>query len=146
MAGFTLGGDTAWRVRAKGDMVAAFHWIKGEPAVVLYPRYRRIQVGPARKSTPYCLPLQSAHEIVAAGSRGEKINAHALVEKATKCAEVTGMGEDIGTIKRIADLLMECLDDLCDMPPEPKRLKEKVVPVGDIALQANGKTVFEGEA
>lgn len=144
MAGFTVGGETAWKVRAKGDLGVAFHWVGGEPSLVLYPLHRTFRL---TKGVPYCLPLSSAHEVVSEGTHGEGVDASALMAKATRAAEVMGLDTEFSTVSRIADAILESLDDLCDMPPDPAKGQQPAdnTPTGELALKVGGETVFETE-
>lgn len=146
MHGFTLGGSTAWRVRAKGDLVAAFHWYQDEPTLFIFPRYSRLMVN---NIVPYGLPLSVAHELVEDGVAGRP-DLKVLLDKAATAGQLMGM-DDPKSIHRIADLMLECLDDLCDMPPTPaafraQQARQQGKPDGVIQLRADGKTVFEGTA
>lgn len=136
MSGFVVGGESAWKAYSRGDIGVAFHWINKEPSVVIYPMHRGLRLSGA---VPFVLPLSSAHELVNEG--GEEVNAQALIEKASRAAEMIGAPGDKFLIHKIADALLESLDDLCDMPPEPptkpKRSEDSVI------LKADGRTVFE---
>lgn len=143
--GFVLGGPTAWRTRTKGDICAAFHWFgkEDEPTVFFWPRYANLL---ATKVVPFGLPLGVAHELVLDGKAG-KVDTHALLAKATRAASLWGMEADYGVVHRVMDLMLECLDDLCDMPPKPRSLVEQQcgTPAGELTFTAAGKTLFEGE-
>lgn len=143
--GVTLGGATAWRVFRKGDLVCAFHWIGGEPALVLFPATGRVLL---ERCLPYCLPLSSAHELVKDGSGGAIVDSEVLWAKASTAAQVMGYGNDFQIARQAADLILNHLDDLCDMPPEPAVLlqKQATAPTGELAIKVAGETVFEGEA
>lgn len=143
--GFTLGGPTAWKVRAVGDLVIAYHWVNDEPTMFIYPRYRRLL---ARKVVPWGMPLPAAHELVHADSKGAGVNSEELLAKATRCAHLIGFGDDRNAIFRIADLILAGLDDLIHMPPTPRQIEEQQSPVkqGDVLqLKKDGEIVFEQE-
>ena len=145
MRGFTLGGDTAWKVRAVGDLVIAYHWVNDEPTMFVYPRYRRMM---ARSVVPWGLPLPAAHELVSADSKGHGVNSDELLAKATRCAEMIGFGGDRNAIFKIADLILAGLDDLVRMPPTPRHIEDQQAPAkqGDvIQLKQDGQIIFEQE-
>lgn len=148
MSGVTLGGETAWKVRAVGDMVVAYHWVRDEPTMFIYPRFRRLRLA---KATPWGLPLSGAHELVLAGTKGGGVNSRELLAKAERCAKCMGITCDISAIHQIADLILSGLDDLIQMPPTPARLlqaQERDATGHDggvMQLRANGKTVMERE-
>ena len=143
--GMEWGGATAWRVFSKGDLVLAFHWVQGEPAMVLFPAKGRMVL---RNCVPYCLPLSSAHELVKDGTGGFVVDPDVLWVKASRAAHVMGFEGDFHVARQAADLILNHLDDLCDMPPEPAVLAGagKSAPTGELAIKVAGETVFEGEA
>ena len=143
--GMNWGGVTAWRVFTKGDLVLAFHWVNGEPSMVLFPAKGRMML---RNCVPYCLPLSSAHELVKDGTGGFVVDADILWVKASRAAQVMGFEGDFQIVRQVADLILNHLDDLCDMPPEPVVLAGTTgpAPTGEIAVSVGGETVFEGEA
>jgi hypothetical protein len=142
MSGFVVGGTSAWRVRSKGDIGVAFHWVNKEPSVVIYPLHRGMRVMGA---VPYVMPLSVAHELVKDGSGGAEVNTEVLVEKSTKAAEVIGAPGDAYIIHKIADAMLEALDDLCDMPPEPAKGQVRREE-GLVQFRANGRTLWEKDA
>lgn len=145
MSGVILGGETAWKVRAVGDLVVAYHWIKDEPSMLIYPRYRRLMLS---KAVPWALPLSGAHELVLADSKGHGVNTKELLAKAERCAQCMGIHGDRQAIMRIADLILAGLDDLINMPPTPARLlkQDQGIPGdGVMQLRENGKVIVERE-
>ena len=130
MAGIEIGGKTSWRVKSFGEFAIAFHWVNGEPAIVVFP------TGGSdlnKGAIPYVLPLDSLHEIVLPGTRGEGVNGGVLFAKAEKAASLIGRGGDSFVTRKIADAILGSVDELCDMPPEPQYLEDKrqPAPVGE---------------
>jgi hypothetical protein len=142
MSGLTIGGQSAWRVRSKGDIGVAFHWVKDEPSAVFYPLNRGMRL---YGGMPYVMPLSVAHELVKDGSGGVEVDSAVLVEKATKAAEVMGAVGDAFIIRTIADAMLEALDDLCDMPPHPAKGQVQREE-GLVQFRANGRTLWEKDA
>jgi hypothetical protein len=140
MSGLVIGGDTAWRVRSKGDIGLAYHWVAGEASMVIYPLSRGMRM---MGGMPYVLPMSAAHELVLPDSGGEGVNAEELIRKAERAAEVIGAKGDQFIIRKIADILLEGLDELCDMPPEPDHLQKKVAPTGEATFKVDGQTIVE---
>jgi hypothetical protein len=142
--GVEWGGPTAWRVFTKGDLVCAMHWVEDEPALVLFPAKGRMLLN---KCVPYCLPLSAAHELVKDGSKGFVVDSEVLWVKASRAAYVMGYGNDFQIARQAADLILNHLDDLCDMPPKPTLLIEadSVAPTGELAVKVAGETIFHGE-
>jgi hypothetical protein len=143
--GLVLGGDTAWKVFRKDAVVLAFHWVQGEPSMVLYPYGGRLML---RKAVPYCLPLSRAHQLVKDGSNGAIVDSAVLWQIATTAVRVMGLGDDFQITKAVADLILNHLDDLCDMPPEPLAFERarRPAPTGEVAFKVDGESVFQGEA
>lgn len=136
--GVMLGGEKAWKVYVKGDIVVSFQWVNGEPAMILYPK-RPIGVG----AGAFVLPIESAFKY-ADSKRGAPTPY--CIEMAAKAADVMGLFPDRFTLFRIVDAIMEGLIDLIGMPPEPTGLNAKETEaVGELLVKINGKTRLEGE-
>jgi hypothetical protein len=141
MSGILLGGPKAWKVRAVGDLVLAYHWYNDEPTMFIYPRYRRLRL---TKATPWGLPLTAAHELVNAGTKGHGVNSAELLAKSERCAELMGFQNDRQAVFAIADLILSGLTDLIHMPPTPEAFLREEAPVGGtMQLVVDGKTVLE---
>jgi hypothetical protein len=133
--GVVVGGKNAWRVKRKGDIVVAFHWVNGEPAMVLFP---------ARPNTLGATACVVA--ISAAFKYAEKTGypTRYCIEQSAKFAAMMGMYTDRFTIHRIADAILEGIDDLLDMPPEPQAFhKRKGRIIGEMSFTSDGKKVAE---
>ena len=143
MSQIVIGGQSAWKAYSRGDIGVAFHWINKEPAIVIYALHRGMRLS---GSVPYALPLSSAHELVKDGSGGSEVNSEVLVMKATKAAEVIGAPGDQFIIRKIADALLEGLDALCDMPPEPEKGQAPKAEQGLVQFRADGKVLWEKDA
>jgi hypothetical protein len=132
-----LGGDKAWRIRKFGDIVVAFHWVNGEPAMCLYPKIPRTLGN--RGAAIIC--LSAIHKYVK--SNGDPEPSY-LIPKAIEAARVMGMDETKFTVKRIADAILECVEDLVKMPPEPDSLQgPQGKQVGEMSLMVNGHVIHE---
>lgn len=142
--GILLGGPKAWKVRAVGDLVLAYHWVNDEPTMFIYPRYRRMML---TMVVPWGLPLQGAHELVHTDTKGTGVNTEELLAKATRCASLIGFGSDARAVMKIADLILSGLDDLIRMPPTPDELlKPDIKPAdGTMKVVENGKVIIERE-
>jgi len=134
--GVILGGPTAWKVAVKGDVVRAYHWVNNEPAMCLYPRDRRLGAG------AYVIPLSAASNY----ARADGYPTAYLIEASARAAAIMGMDTSGFTIHRIADVIIEGIEDLVKMPPEPENLpKKRGTRIGEIALKAGDKVIAEGE-
>lgn len=142
--GFEVGGPNAYKVKAypRGGFGLAFHWVNEEPAMVVFPLDKALK---GDTGGVYILPLDNCHELVLPGTKGEGVNGRALFDKANVAAAVIGRAGDVFVARAIADALLENLDALCDMPPEPEwlALKRQAAPVGMakflMAERVNGK-------
>jgi hypothetical protein len=81
-----LGGDKAWRIRVFGDVVVAFHWVNGEPAMCLYPKRPRMY----GNRGAFIVCLSAAHKY--AHANGYAIPEY-MIPKALEAARVMGMDE-----------------------------------------------------
>lgn len=143
--GLVVGGPTAWKVLSRGEIVLAFHWVNGEPSMVLFPSKGRMLL---RNCMPYVLPLSRAHELVKDGTDGSIVDSEVLWGMAQRATEVMGFGADVQIAMKVADVILNGLDDLCDMPPEPASLEaeRRPAPTGTLAVRVAGETVLETEA
>ena len=134
-----IGGEKAWRIYRRGDIGVAFHWINGEPAMVLFPAHR-----PVKSAGAYVIPLDALHKYV--NSNGYPDPRYCM-QAALKAAEVMCMSPDKMTAMRIIDAILDSAPDLVDMPPEPPNLTEKAVKeaIGEMTIKVDGETVKEFE-
>lgn len=134
-----FGGEKAWKVRVKGDVVVAYHWINNEPAMVLFKR----GAGTAMNPGAYVLPLESAFKYADSKTGGPTRYA---IQQAATAARVMGFFPDRFIITRIVDVIMEGLLDLIEMPPEPTGLNaQQTEAIGEMSLKADGQIVHECE-
>jgi len=134
--GFIFGGPTAWKVRKKGDLVIAYHWINGEPAMCLYPLRKRLG------SAVYAIPMARAHEFV----NRKGYPTPYLAEASVKAAIVMAMEQDKSTLYRIRDVILDGMEDLIKMPPDPQQFSAAAQKaIGEATLFVNGKKSVTGE-
>ncbi len=131
-----LGGKNSRFQRVKGDIVVSYQYVNDEPAMVLFPKGRS---GPGIGAFIVC--LSAAYKY--ANNNGYP-TPH-LIEQAARAAETMGMGTHYFTIHRIADVILDGLEDLVRMRPEPDGAEEKRAPVGELVIKHGGRTVMEGE-
>lgn len=140
--GIHLGGKNAYKVRKFHDLVVAFHWVNGEPAMCIYP----LRARPLGNRGAAIICLSALHQYV--DSRGNPI-ADYLIPKAMEYAECIGFGKnDRYAVKLIADAILEHAEDLVKMPPEPEHLAKRQQGgrvLGEMTLTANGQRVHEQE-
>lgn len=132
-----LGGDKAWKVYPKGDIVVSFQWVNDEPALILYPRK-------SMAATPgaFVLPLESAFKYADAKTGGPTPY---CIRMAHKAAEVMGVMNDRFMLHRIVDAIMEGMLELIEMPPKPTGLnQQQTAELGEIVLKRDGRTIYHG--
>lgn len=144
--GVDWGGATAWKVRKQGEFVVAYHWVDvndghGEqPAMVIWPARKPLGC------VPYCLPLANAWQYA-------RSDGYPTPELATGCARaLTVMGMALGrfTPHKLADVILDGIEDLVKMPPREafeRQLAEQQKPtvIGEMAFKSDGKVVAERE-
>ena len=136
-----LGGPTAWRVhKVAGNLGVAYHWVNGKPAMCLYPLTR--VMNPKRPPGAYIIPLESAFKY--ASSDGHP-DLHYCIDAAHQAAEVMQVVPTRQMIRHIVDAIVDGLPDLVVMPPEPRALKPRPQPVGELVVKREGETVLERE-
>lgn len=138
--GILVGGDDAWRVRRHGDLVVAYHWVNDEPAMVIYPA---ISNG-SRSSA--IIALSAAHKY--AEPRTGEPTVH-LLQQAAAITKHLGMVVTRDAVRRVADVIVEGIPDLIDMPPEPTQFAidrhRAQGRTGEVTIKAGGETVLTAE-
>ncbi|MFA6039883.1 MAG: hypothetical protein WC733_00085 [Methylophilus sp.] len=130
--GIHIGGAKSYKQVVYGDVVMSLQWVNDEPAMVIWPKIPRTS-----QNSAYCICLSSAYKYT---------DDEYLVQQAAICAEVIGLGVSGFSIKRIADVILNNLQDLAEMPLEQMVMpKEKGVAVGEMVLKLNGETIREQE-
>jgi hypothetical protein len=130
--GIQLGGPKAWKVRRIHDIGIAFHWIEDEPAMCLFPANAKI----ALNRGAFVISLDAAVDYVDSNGYPTRY----AMDRAAVAAEVMGMDQTKYTLHNILDAMMEGVDDLVKMPPEPDALKQYL---GEAQLKIDGRIVHE---
>ena len=130
----TFSQKNAWKHQVVRDIVRAYHWVNGEPAMVIYPLRPRI----SENAGAYIICLSSAFKYA---------DIRYLVKQAAIAADVIGMDKTTFTIHRIGTAIHDGLLDLIKMPPEPQWSKDldKGDVMGELELKKNGRVVMERE-
>lgn len=135
--GLIIGGDKAWRKYRKGDIAIAYHWVNGEPAMVLFPGNRTA----SPLITPFVIPLSVGHQYVNSDGHPNLVNAMSAAIDAARCL---GMAPEMSTIHRIIDAIVEGMPDLVCMPPEPAWAQDVGPKVdGELSITRDGEKVVE---
>jgi hypothetical protein len=134
-----IGGPKAWKTRQTGDIGVSYQWVNDEPAMILFP---------ARHALPghgaYVVCLSAAFKYADSKTGGPTPY---LIEAAKHAADVMGMFPDQFTLRRIADVIVDGLPDLVDMPPEPVGFNEAEhrAIAGEMTIRVDGQTIHEAE-
>lgn len=133
--GFIVGGPSCWKSRQHGDLLVAFHWVNQEPAMVLFPLRRRLG------AAAYIIPLESAHTY----ANREGYPTAEAIGKCVVAAQIMAMDTNKSTIHGILTAILDNLEDLVKMPPQPRGLEKKSPVIGEGRLIADGETIAETE-
>ena len=132
--GIILGGPDAWKIRKQGDIVIAYHWVNGEPAMILWPERKPLGC------VPYCIGMSHAYKY----ALNTGYPTQYCMQQAVIAAKVMGMDAGRETAKRIVEIILDGLEDLVKMPPEREK-KDTSPPLGVATLYQGGSKVVEGE-
>ena len=134
-----IGGAKAWKVRQHGDIAVSFQWVNEEPAMILFP---------ARKSLPgagaFVIALSAAFKYADPRTGGPTPY---LIRNSVQAAQQLGFSPtDTFAARKIAEVIVDSLPDLVDMPPEPQQFnQEQTQAIGEMAIKVDGQTVHEAE-
>lgn len=129
--GIVIGGEKAWKTYRHGDIGVAYHWVNGEPAMVLFPATRNT-------GGSFAICLSSAH--LYAESNGYATR-HAA-GKAYEAAEVLGIGFERATIFRLISAILDGIPDLVAMPPE-RVDRDTSDAIGEMRVLVDGEVISE---
>lgn len=130
MSGIQLGGPKSWKCKTFKDIGIAYHWINDEPSMVLFAAQLKQTRG------AFVIPLNCAIDYV--DSNGYPTEW--AINRAHVAAEVMGLDQTRPTIMNIVDAILDGIEDLIAMPPEPDLWKKAI---GDAVLKMDGKVVSE---
>jgi len=131
-----LGGDV-FDQKVTGDIVHEYKWVDGEPVMLLYKRV-------LGANTPaYMIEMKDAHQYALSNGGPTKLLLSKLCFDAAKTLRAEN---DKATLYRLIDIIVEGLDILLKMPPEPKAIEIANRPTtghDELSMKIDGKTVFE---
>jgi hypothetical protein len=128
--GVLIGGDKAWKVRRKGELVISYQWLNEEPTMIIFP------ARPSGKAGCYAIGLSAAYKYADSETGAPT---EYLIRQADVAAEVMGMFATRDTLRTIATVIVDGLPDLVEMPPVPDIFNP--LPKGEMKLQLDGKTI-----
>ncbi len=134
-----IGGAKAWKVRQHGDIAVSFQWVNDEPAMILFPARRSL---PGAGAVVIC--LSAAFKYADARTGGPTPY---LIHFSVQAAQQLGFtNSDTFAARKIAEVIVDSLPDLVDMPPEPQQFnQEQAQAIGEMAIKIDGETVHESE-
>lgn len=103
---------------------------------------------PARKSLPgagaFVIALSAAFKYADSKSGAPT---QYLIEASVMAARQMGFSPtDTFASRKIAEVIVDSLPDLVDMPPEPQQFnQEQATAIGEMAIKIDGQTVHEAE-
>jgi hypothetical protein len=118
----TLGGEFARKVHCRGELVQSFQYINTEPAMLIWSS--------TRKTGAFAICLSAAHQY---------LDDEYLVFHSMLAAEQIGYSpKDKSVVGKIADLILDGLDELVKMPPEPTIAVQRREQRAEVLLREGG--------
>lgn len=127
----TFSSEKAFKTRVIGDIVCTFQWVNEEPAMVLFPKAKRTMTNGA-----YVLCLSAAYKYA---------NVNYLVAQSFAAAKQLGFDDSKYAAHQIADIIIEGLPDLIEMPPMPTPAQKLDQSIGEMLIKVDGKTIKHEE-
>ena len=127
----TLGGDKAHKIRVIGDIVCSYQWVNEEPAMVLFPKVKRTFTNGA-----FVLCLSAAWKYT---------NVNYLVSQSFAAAKQLGFDDSKFAAHQIADIIIEGIPDLVEMPPVPTTEQKLEQAIGEMLIKVDGQTIKHEE-
>lgn len=134
-----IGGEKAWKQSVKKDVVLSYQWVNGEPSMILYPKVKQ-----SLHTGAYAICLSACHQYV--NSDGYP-DLDYMIPAAAKAAKVMGFEQSPYIIRNIIDAILDGIEDLIKMPPEPAGMtsEQHGQVVGEAAIKVDGKVIAEKE-
>lgn len=141
--GLMLGGERCWKKRrATGGLAIFYEWFEGE-ATIFITRANKSALSGNRGSAAIA---QSQAYLYADSKTGAPTGR--LIQFAMKACTEIGLEPSRMNVRAIADAIVDGLEDLLRMPPEPthKQFTGKAEhPLGEMDLIHDGQTVVSTE-
>lgn len=141
--GIMLGGERCWKKRrAKGGLAVFYEWFEGEGTMFLTREHQGVLAG----NKGSCAITQPQAYLYADSKTGAPTMR--LLQFAMKACVELSMEPSRMNIRHIADAIVDGLEDLVRMPPEPteRQLTGKTPrPIGELELMDHGRTVISTE-
>jgi len=136
---FELGGPRAWKVRMTGDIGVSYEWVNHEPCMLLFPVRQGSRVGG-------CFGVAQNAVIKYVKSNGHP-RVNYAVRMSIEAAQAMGMYPDKSTCKRIIDVIIDGIEELVKMPPEPNWMRTEDVgpPVGELTIREGDRVIVGRE-
>ena len=118
----TFGGEYARSVRRVGELCISHQYINTEPAMVIWSA--------TRKTGAFAICLSAAHQYT---------EDEYLIFQAMSAAHQIGYSpKDKSVVRKIADLILNGLDELVRMPPEPEIAVKRRSQTAEVLMRAGG--------
>lgn len=135
-----VGGEKAWKVRRHGDIGVSFQWVNDEPAMILFPA----KTNAFAQGGAYVLALSAAFKYADSVSGGP--TPYLIRQCAAAAVQLGFLATDTFAIRKIADVILDSLPDLVEMPPEPTGMtKGQAESVGEMLIKLDGETIHHSE-
>ncbi len=130
-------GGVCYKRYKHGDIICEVKWVDGEGVMILY----KSVLG---ANTPaYMIEHRDAHLFAQSNGYAAK---KLLSTYAREAAIALNSEHDKATIGRIIDVILNCMEDLIKIPPEPRAQAVANQPSSghdELSIKVNGKTVAE---
>ena len=120
---------TIVKKRQFGDFDILFQYVNEEPALVVRA-HRFLSV----RKRAYVITLESAWKYVDDVESPHSGHSKYMVHASAQIEKMLGLGDDIATRYRIAEAIMDCLDDLVDMKPMKVEVDDSVRVTGTMQI------------
>jgi hypothetical protein len=141
--GLMLGGERCWKKRrAKGGLAIFYEWFEGKATLFITREHQSALSG----NKGSCAIAQDCAWMYADSKTGAPTQR--LIAFAMQACVELGLEPSRMNVKAIADAVVDGLEDLLRMPPEPthKQFTGKMErPLGEIDLKVDGQTVVSTE-
>lgn len=141
--GLLLGGERCWKKRvASGGLAVFYEWFEGEATLFLT---RRDKFGLSGNRGSAAIAQGQAYLYADSTSGAPTMR---LMEFAGKACSELGLEPSRMNVKAIADAIIDGLEDLIRMPPEPTHRQftgKNERPVGEMDLMVDGERVISTE-
>jgi hypothetical protein len=136
--GIVFGGAKSYKTfrHQRAGIACALHWYNDDPCMVLFPLVKR------EGAAPFLIPMATLHQYV----KSDGYPKPELIEAAVRACAIMCLDSTQATIRAVADVILEHVEDVIKMPEMPAAMKAKGgKPIGEIKLMDGmGRTLAQG--